>query len=269
MIGSSMFLRRNPKVLSDTNLSFFLMWAANADPRDLTTIMENIYIVNHRLDPTWGIDGSHPMIIKNLTMPERSCTDNMCIRCRQGRGGYRFDWVGPWTHRDILVPEGTDPGEHRRQTTMTLPPHLPRSYQETAMDIICPEAIATQIVSGVGEQLQQKDYPSIMIITTDSEDDTPPNITKVKPSSLCPIQKIMDPPEVPVPESTSRRQRQRTTGRNSTTETSTAGSSRDCESTVQPSPILPVATDTQEIAEIVEIMDIEDDSWAMINSRAQ
>ncbi len=96
--------------------------------------------------------------------------DASCVRCLSGRGGYRFDWVGLWTHRDIIVPIGINPAEHRRTITRALPPHLPRTSQETAMDIICPESTARPKALRREDLIGIRCKGNIMIIATNSEE---------------------------------------------------------------------------------------------------
>ena len=116
MLSRSILLRRSEHILGDVNLSFFMMWITGASRADLVAIMSVVYIINHRGSH------SHPMVIGGIPMREQSCDIESCCRCARSIGGYKFDWIGPWTHRDIFVPIGDHPGEHRRRIWESLPP---------------------------------------------------------------------------------------------------------------------------------------------------
>ena len=39
------------------------------------------------------------------------CVAQGCLRCREGRAGFQFPWIGPYTRRSVLVEEGTTPAD--------------------------------------------------------------------------------------------------------------------------------------------------------------
>ena len=44
-------------------------------------------------------------------LEECLCTLSPCPRCEQGRGGFRFPWLGIWTRRSVLAQPGASPAE--------------------------------------------------------------------------------------------------------------------------------------------------------------
>ena len=107
-------------VISPINLSEFLTWSLNI-PRDhMDYWHRHLFVIDHRspsladhvevVRPSWGPP--------DLRRPLRSimCNAPNCDRCTSGRGGYKFQIVGPWTPRylDITVTGATSPQEHNR-----------------------------------------------------------------------------------------------------------------------------------------------------------
>ena len=103
-------------VITPVNLSAFLLWATTATEEDLDKAFDVIYMVEHRMDEAiFGDTPVAPVVIERddldriFTIPRRPCYTVPCQRCRTGRGGYRFRWVGPWTCRNSIGDEETPP----------------------------------------------------------------------------------------------------------------------------------------------------------------
>ena len=58
----------------------------------------------HIPDAEFVVDGLPPL-------EECPCTLSPCPRCEQGRGGFRFPWLGVWTRRSVLAQPGASPPE--------------------------------------------------------------------------------------------------------------------------------------------------------------
>jgi hypothetical protein len=56
----------------------------------LLTQMDHLFTVEHRCN--WG-----PPLGHADSQPSVQCQQINCARCFGGRGGFRFNWVGPWT----------------------------------------------------------------------------------------------------------------------------------------------------------------------------
>lgn len=87
-------------VLSDFNLGAFMSWLARSDPVRARVYIQECPIFNHG-DSMPGITVLDPSVRlldgRSHTLRSIPCTTPMCDRCRSGRGGYRFHYVGPWT----------------------------------------------------------------------------------------------------------------------------------------------------------------------------
>ena len=105
-----------PFVYSPMNLSAFLKWAMTASEADLDQALQTVYIVDHLFIED-DLRGHHmmPVIIERASLnrvwvvPHRLCTAANCQRCENGRGGYQFRWVGPWTCPQTIDDENTPP----------------------------------------------------------------------------------------------------------------------------------------------------------------
>ena len=107
-----MFWEDRVPIRSAHNLSAFLKWlpssATHQQVRDLQGI---IGTVDHR----YASDApSLPVRLHkfgiSITLLETPCTAAICSRCLEGKGGYKFYWIGPWTN-DYAYPEGRPPRE--------------------------------------------------------------------------------------------------------------------------------------------------------------
>ena len=116
-------------MLSDVALQEFLHWIQLQDADTIEFYMAIVYTIGHNVArsgaPTLA-GRKMPLTIKKSfisqdsvqhkawTLEEKPCMDVGCQRCGMalhpqprihGRGGYRFQWQGPWTI-DSLVPDG-------------------------------------------------------------------------------------------------------------------------------------------------------------------
>ncbi len=89
---------RSPYVPSPLNLPSFLYWWKHATTAEQESAV-GIYLIYHH-------DGlavpAEPIKLRFNTggmynIPWRRCGNVGCERCTSRRGGYKFDWVGPWT----------------------------------------------------------------------------------------------------------------------------------------------------------------------------
>ena len=81
-------------VPSDFNLTSFSLWFSLSEAEERGEA-GSLCVLVHRpvqLFPEFGLrDGTR------WQLPTRSCFAVGCDRCLNGRSGYRFQWVGPWT----------------------------------------------------------------------------------------------------------------------------------------------------------------------------
>ena len=89
-----------PDVVSDLNLGAFLEWLGRVGLTQAMAYIRACKIINHRvahdniptLDPQVRLaDG------KFYPLQSVDCQQQNCDRCRASRGGYKFQYVGPWT----------------------------------------------------------------------------------------------------------------------------------------------------------------------------
>ena len=127
MAAMAAAITTSPYVLSPYNLTAFLKWAVTASEAELDSIMPEIYLIEHR----WHIAGDSdsemeppPAPIINREDLQRvwelrqvPCKDLYCRRCRSGRGGYKFPWIGPWTCPATVGDETTPPEELYRRVS--------------------------------------------------------------------------------------------------------------------------------------------------------
>ena len=96
-------------VPSDFTLTSFSLWFSLSEAEQRREA-ESLYVLVHRpvqLFPAFGLrDGTR------WQLPTRSCFVVGCDRCLNGRSGYRFQWVGPWT---CLHGRAGDPATARQQ----------------------------------------------------------------------------------------------------------------------------------------------------------
>ena len=106
-------------VPSDYNLASFSAWFCRlATPADREAA-NGVYLVEHtrntagRAEPI-GLRYTDPETgtRRRYQIPVLDCQDVGCARCDAGVGGYKFDWVGPWTCKNG---RGTDANTSRRQ----------------------------------------------------------------------------------------------------------------------------------------------------------
>ena len=96
-------LYQSPYVSTPVNLKAFLKWAAIAEKRDLDIVMPVVCLVwhsdgnDHRDPHVLGEEVRRPDLNKSYNMRDEDCEDDNCQRCAMGKGGYTFNWVGPWT----------------------------------------------------------------------------------------------------------------------------------------------------------------------------
>ena len=99
--------RWHPTVCSDYNLAAFQQWLPMQDPVEGTKYLD-LFIVEHadppappflsglskydvhHLRPKVRVDG------EEILIPRRPCRQPQCDACGV-RGGYQFQWLGPWT----------------------------------------------------------------------------------------------------------------------------------------------------------------------------
>ena len=94
-------------VLSDVSLGELITWSQNECPDTVRSIVQQLYIIEHSRS---GL--SMPVVICRAEIPQRLCHDVGCERCL-GKGGYRFQWRGPWSTKWSIVPPDYSPYEWR------------------------------------------------------------------------------------------------------------------------------------------------------------
>ena len=99
--------RWNPKVCSDYNLAAFQQWLPMQDPDEAAKYLD-LFIVEHEDPPVpafiRGLLDSDVYHIQprirvhgnEILIPRRPCSQPQCDLCGL-RGGYKFQWMGPWT----------------------------------------------------------------------------------------------------------------------------------------------------------------------------
>ena len=103
---------RRALVPSDFNLGSFLEWVFKASPAEVEGV-RHLYSVAHRADePTEPIRLLRQGELLHA-IPVWACMDVGCSRCLTRGGGYKFDWVGPWTCIAGEGAPGEDPGAAR------------------------------------------------------------------------------------------------------------------------------------------------------------
>ena len=125
MAASAPVLTTSRYVLSPCNLPSFLKWAATATEAELDAVMPEIYIIEHNMgsesDSEFGPPPAPRIDREDLhrvwVLSQRMCTDLYCMRCRSGRGGYKFPWIGPWTCPTIVGDDSTPPAELYRRAS--------------------------------------------------------------------------------------------------------------------------------------------------------
>jgi hypothetical protein len=95
-------------VLSDCNLSNFIALARRVDPLRAMTWIRHCPVTDHRMETpaiaaSLGVPVQHitpQVVLANSTMVPMTvvaCRQAVCHRCERGIGGYRFQWLGPWS----------------------------------------------------------------------------------------------------------------------------------------------------------------------------
>ena len=102
------------EVLSDFNFSAFLQWCSKCSIADLEEAIRECPVTDH-FSPFQTL----PMIVnrenQQYAISSIQCNDATCSRCREGRGGYQFKWIGPWTDEAFIPRPGeTGPDARRR-----------------------------------------------------------------------------------------------------------------------------------------------------------
>ena len=85
---------RSSTIPSDYNLSKFVTFLFD-QPDHVQARLINLTIMQHR-----PFVDSNPMLNSKgrlLTIQHTACTEALCHRCETGMGGYRFQFIGPWT----------------------------------------------------------------------------------------------------------------------------------------------------------------------------
>ena len=106
---AAMDIHLHHNVLSPINYDMFETWAASADLFDLADALLKVYLVAHREEDHLGEVPRPPVIIQRpdldmyFTVKEKPCEHPRCRKCLERKGGYRFDWVGPWTCQCIVA----------------------------------------------------------------------------------------------------------------------------------------------------------------------
>ena len=105
VIASSMI--QHPKILSDWNFSAFVEWCGREHPAKVMPVLRAIHIVDHTPPPdvermlrVGTLKDVGPVArLRNgneMAIPRKACIDTNCPRCAIA-GGYKFQWLGPWT----------------------------------------------------------------------------------------------------------------------------------------------------------------------------
>ena len=107
-------------ILSDVALGEIGQWVRSQPMGTKRMLLTSIYMVHHR---TAFEATLIPTVIEGFTIQTLLCHDVGCNRCGSGppwdpnppaRGGWRFQWRGPWT-ADSLVPAGHTPNSWRHE----------------------------------------------------------------------------------------------------------------------------------------------------------
>ena len=106
--------RWSPTVCSDYNLAAFQQWIPKQDPVEAAKYLD-LYVVAHEDPPVPALirglldDDVYniwPRVHVNgqeILLARRPCTLQDCARCGV-RGGYKFQWLGPWTCQASVRP---------------------------------------------------------------------------------------------------------------------------------------------------------------------
>ena len=106
--------RWSPTVCSDYNLAAFQQWLPQQAPDEAAKYL-HLYLIAHDDPPVPAlIRGLLDSDIYNIwprvqfggqevLIPRRPCTQQGCSRCGI-RGGYKFQWLGPWTFQAAIHP---------------------------------------------------------------------------------------------------------------------------------------------------------------------
>ena len=83
----------DPRVDSRAMLSAFLEYRGRCTG-EASAQLGDLYMIVHRLEPEIVLGGQviRPQEIRSQDIPTRPCADQVCERCRTGRGGYQFKW---------------------------------------------------------------------------------------------------------------------------------------------------------------------------------
>ena len=99
-------------VLSDFNYARFLSWLAETTPEEADTALQVVVVTYHR--DWFGWPDHIPM--RGSLLRVRHCSEHNCSRCKEGQGGYRFQWIHPaWTEYRYIALCYEDPMELREE----------------------------------------------------------------------------------------------------------------------------------------------------------
>ena len=112
-------------VCSDYNLAAFQRWIPLQCPVEASKYLD-LYLIAHDDPPV-------PYFIRNLldtdvyniwpkvyvdghyiSLPRRPCAQHGCSRCGV-KGGYKFQWIGPWTCQTSISPNVTSAHDARQK----------------------------------------------------------------------------------------------------------------------------------------------------------
>ena len=96
----------HPRVLSDLALSEFLFWTHSQSDECLESVIQQVYLTTHK-SPRNSLPVQIKIGDRYRPLKEFPCQDVGCDRCGRatataperpfGKGGYKFQWLGPWT----------------------------------------------------------------------------------------------------------------------------------------------------------------------------
>ena len=104
--------RWSPKICSDFNLAAFQQWLHMQDPTEGAQYLD-LFIIEHADPPpppflaclpTSHVHHLRPKVRfggVEIPIPVRPCQQPQCAACGV-RGGYQFQWLGPWTCQAAL-----------------------------------------------------------------------------------------------------------------------------------------------------------------------
>ena len=104
-------------LLAPENLRDFQVFMSDLDNRGLRSVFWSLWSqvceVSHL--PISDIPLLElPLGDVNIPLRRFVCTKEDCARCRDGRGGFQFPFLGPWSRRRVVPPAETSPFEARR-----------------------------------------------------------------------------------------------------------------------------------------------------------